>query len=172
MSRRMDYVIALDKPAEALYQSFTSRQYWEDLITIHESNAHTELTEFTQGDGGTDITFTHTMSRHSLPPIASAVVPIKVLVTRRQHFGRYDPRSRSATGHYSALVPAAPMDFGGTYVLGETASGSELRLNSVCTVKVPLLGGQIERLILDGLRHLFDAERDFTRDWIASHYQN
>ena len=34
----------------------------------------------------------------------------------------------------------------------------------------PLIGGKIEQLILDGLRHLFDAERDFTRDWIASHY--
>lgn len=170
MSRRMDYVIALDQPAEALYDSFTSRQYWEDLITIHEENALTELTEFSHGDDGTDITFTHTMSRHNLPPIAAAVVPIKIVVTRRQHFERYDPESRSATGHYSALVPAAPMDFGGTYILGETPGGSELRLNSVCTVKVPLIGGKVEQLILDGLRHLFDAERDFTRDWIARHY--
>jgi hypothetical protein len=67
-------------------------------------------------------------------------------------------------------VPAAPLDFNGNYVLGQTATGSELRLNSLCTVKVPLIGGKIEQLILDGLRHLFDAERDFTQDWIASHY--
>ncbi len=38
------------------------------------------------------------------------------------------------------------MDFGGTYVLAETADGSELRLSSVCTVKVPLIGGKIEQL--------------------------
>ena len=170
MSRRMDYVIDLDKPAEALYESFTSRQYWDDLITIHEANAHTEIVEFSQGEDGTDIEFTHTMSRHNLPPIASAVVPIKIVVTRKQHFDTYNPESRSAHGHYCALVPAAPLDFVGSYVLGQTATGSALRLSSVCTVNVPLIGGKIEQLILDGLRHLFDAESDFTQDWIASHY--
>lgn len=170
MSRRMDYVIDLDKPAEALYESFTSRQYWDDLITIHEANALTEIVEFSHDENGTDIEFTHTMSRHNLPPIASAVVPIKIVVTRKQHFDAFNPESRSATGHYCALVPAAPLDFNGNYVLGQTPTGSELRLNSLCTVKVPLIGGKIEQLILDGLRHLFDAERDFTRDWIASHH--
>ena len=29
-----------------------------------------------------------------------------------------------------------------------------------------------EKLVLGGLHGLFDNERDFTRDWIASHYQN
>jgi hypothetical protein len=170
MSRRMDYVIDLDKPAEALYESFTSRQYWDDLITIHEANALTEIVGFSRDESGTDIEFTHTLSRHNLPPIASAVVPIKIVVTRKQHFDAFNPESRTAKGHYCALVPAAPLDFTGHYVLGQTPTGSELRLNSLCTVNVPLLGGKIEQLILNGLRHLFDAERDFTRDWIASHY--
>ncbi len=96
MSRRMDYVIDLDKPAEALYESFTSRQYWDDLITIHEANALTEIVEFSHDENGTDIVFTHTMSRHNLPPIASAVVPIKIVVTRKQHFDAFNPESRSA----------------------------------------------------------------------------
>ena len=33
MSRRMDYVIDLDQPTVALYESFTSREYWDDLLT-------------------------------------------------------------------------------------------------------------------------------------------
>ncbi len=62
------------------------------------------------------------------------------------------------------------MNFDGTYVLQQTAAGSELRLSSLCKVNVPLVGGKIEKWVLDGLRGLFDNERDFTRDWIASHY--
>jgi len=170
MARRMDYVIALDEPAANLYQSFTSRQYWEDLVEIHVGNAQTELTHFVIGDSGTDITFTHTMTRQNLPPIAAAVVPVKITVTREQHFDPFDPDTNSATGHYAALVPAAPMDFGGTYVLSETDTGSQLCLSSLCEVKVPLIGGMIEDVVLGRLRHLFDAERDFTRAWIAEHY--
>jgi hypothetical protein len=170
MSRRMDYVIDLDKPAEALYESFTSREYWEDLLLEHARLYDSELTRFSTDAGGTDIVFTHTLSRKDLPSVAAAVVPLDLTVTREQHFDPFDAASNSAHGHFTALVPAAPLDFDGTYVLSESTAGSALRLNGVCTVKVPLIGGKIEQWILSGLRGLFDAERDFTRDWIASHY--
>ncbi|TGD88964.1 DUF2505 domain-containing protein [Mycolicibacterium sp. CH28] len=170
MSRRMDYVIGLDKPVAELYQSFTSLRYWEDLISEHRQHTDTELTRFSSDATGTDIVFTHTVSRKDLPPVAAAVVPLKLTVTRQQHFDLFDPATNSANGRYQALIPAAPMDFGGTYVLHETTAGSELRLNSVCKVNVPLVGGKIEQWVLSGLRGLFDGERDFTRDWIASHY--
>ncbi|MGY4711941.1 DUF2505 domain-containing protein [Mycolicibacterium sp. CBM1] len=170
MSRRMDYVIGLDQPVADLYQSFTSREYWEDLIAEHQRHTESELTRFSRDDNGTDIVFTHTVSRKDLPPVAAAVVPLRLTVTREQHFDPFDTARNTADGHYQALVPAAPMDFGGTYVLHQTTTGSELRLNSVCTVNVPLVGGKIEQWILGGLRGLFDAERDFTREWIASHY--
>jgi hypothetical protein len=170
MSRRMDYVIAHEQGAANLYASFTSRQYWEDLVEAHQANTGSELAHFSSDDSGTDITITHTVLRHALPPIASAVVPIKIMVTRTQHFDAFDLQSNSATGHYSASVPAAPMEFGGTYVLGATDTGSQLKLTGLCTVKVPLIGGTIEGMILDGVRNLFDAERDFTREWITNHY--
>lgn len=172
MSRRMDYVVALDKPAPDLYVSFTSRQYWEDLVAEHARLYESTLTHFSSGADGTDIVFTHTLSSKDLPSVAAAVVPLNLTVTREQHFDPFDAASNSAHGHYKALVPSAPMDFGGTYVLCESSTGSELRLNSVCTVKVPLIGGKIEEWVLGGLHGLFDNERDFTRDWIASHYQN
>jgi hypothetical protein len=169
MSRRMDYVIDLDKPAEALYQSFTSRDYWEDLVAEHGRLYESTLTRFNCDANGTDIVFSHTLSRKDLPPVAAAVVPLNITVTREQHFDPFDSASDSAHGHYQALVPA-PMDFRGTYVLSKSETGSALHLNSVCTVKVPLVGGKIEQWVLGGLRGLFDRERDFTRDWIASHY--
>lgn len=169
MSRRMDYVVTLDKPAVDLYEGFTSRQYWEDLLAEHGRLYESTLTRFSHDSTGTDIVFTHTLSTKDLPAVAAAVVPLNITVTREQHFDPFDPASNSAHGHYQALVPA-PMDFTGTYVLSESATGSALRLNSVCTVKVPLVGGKIEQWALSGLRGLFDRERDFTRDWIAAHY--
>jgi hypothetical protein len=34
---------------------------------------------------------------------------------------------------------------------------------------VPLIGGQIEGLLVNGLRTLFAKEGEFTADWIDSH---
>lgn len=170
MSRRMDYVIALDKPVAELYQSFTSPEYWEDLIAEHQQHTDSELTRFHTDANGTDIVFTHTVSRRDMPSMIAAVVPLRLTITREQHFDPFDPATNSADGQFRALVPAAPLNFDGTYVLQQTAGGSELRLSSLCKVNVPLVGGKIEKWVLDGLRGLFDNERDFTRDWIAAHY--
>lgn len=170
MSRRMDYVIALDKPVADLYQSFTSRPYWEDLVAEHQQHTDTELAEFSSDETGTDIVFTHTVSRRDMPPMIAAVVPLRLTITREQHFDPFNPATKSADGHYRALVPAAPLTFDGTYVLTQTGEGSELRLSSLCKVNVPLVGGKIEQWVLDGLRGMFDNERDFTRDWIAGHH--
>lgn len=169
MSRRMDYVVSLNKPAVDLYESFTSREYWEDLVAEHGRLYESTLTRFSHDADGTDIVFSHTLSSKDLPAVAAAVVPLNITVTREQHFDPFNAATNSAHGHYQALVPA-PMDFAGTYVLSESADGSALHLSSVCTVKVPLVGGKIEQWVLSGLRGLFDRERDFTRDWIASHY--
>ncbi|MBI3690682.1 MAG: DUF2505 domain-containing protein [Mycolicibacterium aromaticivorans] len=170
MSRRMDYVIGLDKPVAELYQSFTSREYWEDLVAEHQQHTDSAMTHFHSDANGTDIVFTHTVSRRDMPSMIAAVVPLRLTITREQHFDPFDAGKNSADGHYRALVPAAPLDFDGTYVLQQTGAGSELRLRSLCKVNVPLVGGKIEKWVLDGLRGLFDNERDFTRDWIASHH--
>ena len=170
MSRRMDYVIGLDKPVADLYQSFTSLEYWEDLIAEHQQHTDTELIRFSSDETGTDIAFTHTVSRRDAPSMIAAVVPLRLSITREQHFDPFNTATNSADGHYRALVPAAPLHFDGTYVLQHTPEGSELRLRSLCKVNVPLVGGKIEQWVCDGLRGLFDSERDFTRDWIAGHY--
>ena len=170
MSRRLDYAINLDKPVGDLYQSFTSRGYWEDLVAEHHKHTDSELTRFETGPSGTDIAFTHTVSRRDMPSMIAAVVPLRLTITREQHFDPFDAGTNSADGHYRALVPAAPLKFDGTYVLQQAGEGSELQLHSLCKVNVPLVGGKIEQWVCDGLRGLFDKERDFTRDWIASHY--
>jgi hypothetical protein len=157
MSRRMDYVIGLDKPVTDLFQTFTSLPYWEDLIAEHQKHTDCELTRFTSDQNGTDIVFTHTVSRRDMPSLVAAVVPLRLTITREQHFDPIDAATNSAGGH-------------GTYVLQPTSEGSELRLRSLCKVNVPLVGGKIEQWVLEGLRGLFDNERDFTRDWIAGHY--
>lgn len=165
----MEYVITIDEPVVIVYETFTSNRYWEDLMAVHKENAPTDLALFSSDENGTDVVFSHSMSRHDLPPFAAALVPIKLAIAREQHFNPFDMASNSATGNYNVAVPAAPLKLGGQLVICETDAGSEVRLSTVCKVSVPLVGRKIEDMLLNGLRTLFDAERDFTRIWIADH---
>ena len=42
-------------------------------------------------------------------------------------------------------------------------------METVCRARVPIIGGQIEQLLMNGLQTLFSREGEFTADWVARH---
>jgi Protein of unknown function (DUF2505) len=171
MTRRMDYTLAYEAPAEKIYQDFTSGEYWQSLMDVYRQHLpHSQVTSFSSGERGTDIVFSQHVPRRDLPPIARAVVPVDLTITRTQHFEPFDHEKSRAKGSYTATVTHAPGHIRGEYFLTETDTGSELRLASECKVHIPLVGGKLEELILHGLEGLFDEEQAFTADWISRHH--
>src|SRR6185312_2141815 len=169
MSRRLDYMVKFDAPSEKIYQDFTSRQYWEALMDAYRQlTPQSEITRFCCDDAGTHIVFTHNLPRASLPPIARTVIPVDMIITREQHFEPYDHSRSRAGGSYGASIPASPGHFRGRYLLTDADGGSQLRLSSVCKVHIPFIGGKLEDLILSNITLLFDGEKAFTADWIAT----
>ena len=164
----MDYLVTFDAPAEKIYQDFTDREYWDTLMAAyHWLSPSSELTEFSSGDAGTDIVFRQVLPRSELPPVARAVMPVDMVITREQHFDPYNHQTDEAGGTYRATVPGGPGHFTGRYHLTDTASGSQLRLSSVCKVHIPFVGGTLEQLILSNITALFDAEGAFMADWVS-----
>jgi hypothetical protein len=170
MSRRMDHTIAFDAPAEKIYQDLTSREYWQTLMEVYLKFTPSNLTSFSTSERGTDIVFVHVLPRDHLPPIARNVMPVDMVITRTQHFDPFDHATGRAEGTYSASIPRGPGSLRGEYFLEETDSGSTLRLASVCKVRIPLIGGTLEDLILNGTKDVFDAEEEFAADWISRHH--
>ncbi len=167
----MDYTLEFDAPAEKIYQDFTSRDYWQTLMDAYRFlTPQSEITTFLSGERGTDIVFVQNLPRMYLPPIARTVVPVDMIITRRQHFDPFDHAKSRAKGTYSASIPHGPGSFCGQYFLTETDTGSRMRLASVCKVYIPFVGGVLEDLILHHIKLLFDAEEMFTADWIRKHH--
>jgi len=171
MPRNMAYTVDVDVPPEVLYQSLTTIDYWQDLVEIYRENAaRTEISHFSSGPDGTDVSFAHILSAADLPAIARPVVPGTFVITREQHFGPFQESDGRAAGSYRALIPSAPVDIAGDYILGAGGPGSQMRIDSRCTVRVPLIGGQIEALIVTGLKSLFAREGEYTAEWFAANH--
>jgi hypothetical protein len=169
MPRRMTFDIDVELPAARMYSLFTQVDYWQDLVEFYQENAgRTEIAHFSTDDNGTHVTFNHIMTADDLPPIARPVLPGTFVVTREQHFEPFDTPANQALGRYLAHIPA-PVELTGDYLLADTERGSRMRLESLCRVQVPLIGGQIEQLVMSGLKMLFAKEGEFTADWIAGH---
>ena len=171
MSRRMDYTLEFGAPAEKIYQDFTSRDYWQTLMDAYRFlTPQSEITTFSSTERGTDIVFIQNLPRMYLPPIARTVVPVDMVITRKQHFDPFDHAKSRAKGTYSASIAHGPGSFSGQYFLTETDTGSRMRLASNSKVYIPFEGGALEDLILHHIKLLFDAEEAFTADWIAKHH--
>ena len=169
MTKRMAFDIEVGVPAVVMYEDFTTIKYWEDLVGFYRENkTRTEIAHFSSDDTGTDISFAHILSADDLPAIARPVVPGTFTITREQHFEPFDAAANQATGRYRAQIPA-PVDVTGEYVLADTGQGSRMRLETACRVRVPIIGGQIEGLLVTGLKTLFSREGEFTADWVAAH---
>ena len=165
----MAYTVDVGVPAAQMYRDFTNIGYWEDLVEFYRAHGtRTEIARFDTARSGTDVVFAHILSAEDLPAIARPVVPRTFTVNREQHFAPFDTATDRATGHYRAAVPVAPVDITGQYLLHETGGGSQMTLETTCTVRVPIIGGQIEQLVVNGLKGLFAMEGDFTADWIAA----
>jgi hypothetical protein len=169
MSRSMVYDVDVAVPAAVMYRNFTGIDYWRDLVDFYRENgARTEIAHFSTDASGTDVSFSHIMSAQDLPAITRRVLPDTFVVTREQHFDPFHAPTSQATGRFRALIPA-PVEVTGDYLLHNTGRGSRMRLDSACRVRVPLIGGQIENLVVGGLKTLFAREGEFTAEWVAGH---
>ena len=185
MPKKLVYDVDVDVPAGVMYRHFTTIGYWEDLVEHYRANnTRTEIAHFRSDENGTDIAFAHIISGADLPALARPVFPGTFVVTREQHFDPFVEQTNRADGRYRAIVPHVPVDVEGDYTISDRAladrgaadrgaadpgTGSRMRLQTRCTARVPLIGGQIEGMILGGLKGLFAGEGEFTADWIAAH---
>lgn len=166
----MVFDIDVDVAAADMYRDFTTISYWEDLVVFYREHmgSRTEIAHFSTDADGTDVSFSHILSAKDFPAIVGKVVPGTFVVTREQHFEPFDAGANQVTGRYRALVPA-PVEVTGDYLLHDTDRGSRMRLQSTCRARVPLLGGQIEQLMVSGLKVLFTEEGKFTAEWLNRH---
>ena len=70
------------------------------------------------------------------------------------------------TGTADVDVPGTPASASGQMGLRDAGTGSELRIRTDVTVKVPLLGGRIEASVGEQILKLLDTETAFTLDWM------
>lgn len=163
MARRIDYSARYPHPAERVYAALRDRAYWEARMTELRKFSDNHVEHFEATDDGIDLVCRHVIPRVSLPDIAQTVIRTDLIITRVEHYGAFgDP----AVGDFRATIPAGPGSLTGTMTLLRTDTGSTLRTSSEATVSIPLVGGAIERLMLDNLVNLLRTEAQVTADWL------
>jgi hypothetical protein len=169
VSRRLEYTLAFDVPAETLYAVYASGEYWQTLMDRYDelTPGKSDITEFRADAQGIEVAFRQVLPHAEMPAILRTVIPLDMAITRRQCFGPFD--GGGASGHYAASISHAPGRLDGRYALTGGPSGCRLRIDSTCKVAMPLIGGKLEDMVMQTVNDVFTVEEAFTADWIAEH---
>ncbi|KXP11233.1 hypothetical protein AXK57_07700 [Tsukamurella pulmonis] len=165
MPRRFSVRADSPAPVAAVLGAFGDARYWRDRFT--EFGGGLELTALDVDDAGAiSVRTVQDVRRESMAPLLARLYPreLRVLATER-----WFPVGDSADGTITVTVQGAPGAGEAAARLDAADRGCVLRVDGEVRVRVPVLGGPVERLVAHGFAaHVPELQR-FTDEWLAAH---
>jgi hypothetical protein len=119
------------------------------------------------GDDGTIEVITHqTVLSHNLPALVTQLHRGDLCVRREETWGPI--RDGVATASIAGSIVGAPVNLWGTAMLQPVDEKARMTLQLTIQVRVPFIGGKLERIIGTELGQLVTIEQRFTTLWLTS----
>jgi Protein of unknown function (DUF2505) len=172
MPRSFDISVDFETSVEEVLQAFSEADYW--LARLAGSGVDdTKLESLRVGgesgnDGTIEVVTLQVVHSHKLPGLISQLHRGDLYIRREETWGLVS--DGAATASIAGSVEGAPANVSGTAVLSPTAESVGSRLESRLTVqvRVPLIGGKLEKIVGAQLADLVRAEQRFTTEWITN----
>ncbi len=163
MPRPFDISTASPATVDQVHEAFADRDYWRDRLS--EYGGDSIRLDSLDVDGGTvSVATTQDMRNNALPVVIAKVVPGDLLVIRKE---TWRVAGDELHGDVVISTQGAPISGTAIAVVAPTAAGSTLRFRGSVQVKVPLIGGQIEKYIGSQITEEIPGVQRFTSRWIA-----
>lgn len=162
-----DYVNSV----EQVHRAFRHESYWRARladIPVDEATVESMRVGGEPGDDGTvEVVTLQKVRSHNLHAIVKQLHRGDVAVRRKEKWGPLV--DGTAAGSILATILDTPVHVSGTGELTTIAESGGARLTSRITiqVRVPIIGGKVERLIGSQLDELVSREQRLTTEWIT-----
>ena len=159
--------------AAAVWKAFRDKAYWLARLANYGGDSMTLESLEVGEDGGEDgcedgtvaVRTTQDLRKGILPGSISRVLPGNTKIVRTE---RWRPASTNEFhGEFTMSAHGVPSSGSGTMVLEPAADGSSLRIRGTLEVRIPVMGGRIERYIADLIAVEVPQMQQFTAEWIA-----
>lgn len=161
---------------EQVHRAFHDRDYWQgrlaetpvDIATLESMRIGGESGQ----DGTIEVVTVQTVCSNNLPGLVTQLHRGDLCVRREETWGPL--RDDIATASISGSIVNAPVNLWGTAVLEPVAEtgGSRMTIQLTVQVRVPFIGGKLERLIGNELGQLVAIEQAFTTSFISRSQQS
>jgi len=149
----------------AVYAAYSSEEYWQDRVAnVGAPEDHVD--EFSAGDDGVRVVVTHAIPDSEIPDAAKKVLRGGLVIRRTTTYDPFDGERITGSAHAEAAGGLGLIDGSGeaTSVAADTVVES---VSGTVKVSVPLLGGRLEKMVVDYLDKLFTAEYAHLDAWVS-----
>ena len=115
---------------------------------------------------GQRVSFTGTVRPELIPAAAARFVKSDLRITFTEE---WTTNEAEATSRTSVTVDGAPVSVEATSTLADTEAGSVRVVTGNVSVRVPLLGGRIEKEAVAHLGHVVEREQALATQWLEEH---
>lgn len=163
MPRPFDISTASPATVDQVHAAFANRDYWRDRLAEYGGDS-IRLDSLDADGTSVAIATTQDMRNNTLPVLVAKIVPGNLLVFRKE---TWRVTGDELHGDVAITTQGAPITGSATAVVAPTSDGSTLRFRGSVHVRVPLIGGQIEKYISAQLTEEIPGVQRFTTRWIA-----
>lgn len=145
--------------------AFGEKTYWLARLAAYGGDSMTLDSLVVDADGGIVVRTTQDLRQDMLPGAIGRMLPGDTAITRTESW-------RPATdgqvhGEFTIAARGVPSSGSGTMVLQPVPAGSRLRVRGSLEVRIPMVGGRIERYVADLIAREVPQMQQFTAAWIA-----
>ncbi|WP_067703049.1 DUF2505 domain-containing protein [Nocardia jejuensis] len=164
MSRKFSFTVQYSVPVEELHRALTNDEMWQarfkDATTATLDLSHPD------GPGTIRIHMTEKASEDKIPGLVKKVLKSDLVLERTDTWGPLE--GGAAKGTFDGASGGITTEMAGDFELRSAASGSEIVVTGIVTVKVPLVGGAIEPLVENLLQKVMNSEQKSVEAWFAA----
>jgi hypothetical protein len=165
MSRSFEIVAESAASVDQIHAAFSREDYWLDLLA---GDAGSTLDSLIVDTGGAvEVHITQHLGRQILPAPVASFVPGDLKLVYREKWRRTGDGHLHGNSHVSASGGLGSSRADNR--LTPTGTASQLRSAGKVEVKIPLVGGKLERSIGASLAKSIPATLRYTTTWIAEH---
>jgi hypothetical protein len=169
MPRSFDMTADYQGSVDDVFRAFADADYWHGRLAVTAADETAlealRVADESDADAGIEVVTLQVIHSRKLPGLVTQVHRGDLGVRREESWGPIS--DGSATASLSGEIVGAPASLSGTATLSPIAGGCRMAYQVSVHVRIPLIGGKIEKFIGAQLVGVVEAEQRFTAGWIA-----
>lgn len=165
MARSFDVQTRSRAAVEQIHAAFGDERYWLARLEVYGGDTIALNSLSVASDGTIEVATTQDLSRDVLPTFIAKALPRGFVLLRNEIWRRADDR---LSGEVTIDASGVNGSILGLVDIGPGPGGTQMSFTGSINVKVPLIGGQIEKYIAGEVVKEIPDVSVFTDEWISA----